>query len=145
MSSAMPKEGKRYRYMDQLFWARNGLIQIEDQRDGSHKTVSMKEFAKRAFDLNRQISHMAYSSERVELERGLNDAMECLKEARAQGDPMNPAVAHQVAKDNRTIGGMMDGGAARLTAPTPNRTIFIPNVGNGTLIEGHKYPKDLSF
>lgn len=136
MSDKAPnKEGKRYAYQDQIFYAWNGRVAIEDQRDGNFKTMSAPEFFARAISFNAAVKKASpaalYPDERAEMQ-GLVIAMcECVKEARAQGDPSDPEVMKQVSKENRPISVSMGnpGADARLTHAAKHGTspvYFLP-------------------
>jgi len=85
--------GKRmYRYKQQLFGARGGLIMIFDERDGSRTTATCDEFQARAEALGLEAAHCVYADERKALEDAANCMEACAAEAAAQGDPTDPAV-----------------------------------------------------
>ena len=97
----MNKEGKRYRFRNQLYWACNGRIFIEDQDTGDFKSKSRREMLERADSFNQSISHCHWADEREELHRTVHDLIDCIKEAREQGDPHEPGVIAQVGRESR--------------------------------------------
>lgn len=94
---------KVYKYGQMEFWAEDGLIQIQDGRDGSHKTETTKVMRGRAKALFEEAGRSTYNDEKNKLLEVARDIMLCIQEAREQGDPTDPGVIAQLAHDNRKI------------------------------------------
>ncbi len=92
-------ESKRYKFRGLLFWASNGLIRIEDQLTGEFNSITRKEALLRAKAINEEISNVVYGDEREELHRAVENLIEVVKEAKAQGDPTNPEVLRAAGKE----------------------------------------------
>jgi hypothetical protein len=122
-----PRVGKKYRFRNQEFQAINGLVHIEDRQTGDFKAVTQAEMVARAIGFRDALKHIDYPDEREELSRCVLAIRDCVLEAKNQGDPMDPEAAKQVARENRPIQGMMDGGAVRLRPPTGQKKSFILN------------------
>jgi hypothetical protein len=104
----MEKIGKHYKFRDQEFWAQNGLIYQLDYRDTCETderftAATRAEFAARIIALNDQAKHEKYADEREELFTFVEQACKAVKEAKHQGDPMDPEAAKQVAMENKRV------------------------------------------
>lgn len=102
MKTAPVKEGKHYRFRNQEFWAQNGRVWIEDQRDGEFKSMTSAEFAARAIAFGRSLKekwHCFYEDERTELSNCVQAMCACVKETFDQGDPHQEGVSRRVARD----------------------------------------------
>lgn len=102
------KKGERYIFRDQEFWANNGLIYIMDYRDhvkddDRFAVATRAEFAARAIALNDQARGEKYADERWELNNLVVEMCSAVKDAKRQGDPMDPQAAKQKAYDNRKL------------------------------------------
>lgn len=126
MAKIQQKEGRRYRFRDQEFYAYNGRIAIENQVTGEYKTISRVEFVARAVGFNEVLKRDAllYPDERAEMARLVTSMCECNREARAQGDPDAPGVMKQVARDNRVIQAGIDDKPVHLPKIMPGKKIF---------------------
>lgn len=109
----MTKEGKHYRFEDVEFWAEDGLIFIEDHKDGEFKIDTCRDFAMRAHAINeaarREYQRGKYPSEHKRLVDCVCNMRDCFKEAREQGDPMDPRVVAQQYRERRKATLIKDG------------------------------------
>jgi len=93
------RKGRCYRYKDLVYYAYNGLVAMEDERDGSWVVILPDDIDARA-DALEQILRRTPQSRGVAYERDLyretkntiNDMRQCAKEARDMGDPSDPLV-----------------------------------------------------
>ena len=125
MSKNTFKQGPRYKFKDQVFWAEGGLICIENQNNGDFKVITRAEAAARIICLNDELPHFQYADERDELCRCVVNMCEAIKEAKRQGDPTNPEVAKQLIREKKRTSVLFDF--------TPNKdvsnyTLILPNV-----------------
>jgi hypothetical protein len=95
------REGKHYKHDDLEFWPEDGLIYIEDRRNGDYNVVSCNDFAQRARAINGEAKRAKYPSDRDNLNDWVLKMHECWKEAKTQGDPMDPEIAKQRYKERR--------------------------------------------
>lgn len=91
--------GRRYSFRGLQFWAELGLVRLEDQKDGSYFVITRREALLRAQAINEEISHSSYASERSELQNLVQNMIECVKEAKTQGDPMDMEVRQSKSKE----------------------------------------------
>src|SRR5437764_38910 len=99
----MKKIGTKYKFKNQIFWAEDGMICIEDQRDGDFKCLSRTEAFERAKIFNEELRHTTYPDERDELCRCVVGLRDAYFEAKTQGDPTDPIVRKQKLKDMRKV------------------------------------------
>ena len=106
------KRGNRYEYLSLIFWPENGFIYIEDKDDGSFTTCSRRDWLERASSFNADAQRRGYIATRAGNEwkkmtaAQERDAMislvecmlECAKQAKAQGDPLDPKVVAHIRK-----------------------------------------------
>ena len=118
--SLLPKKptkvGGRYEYLSLTFWAENGFIYIEDRDDESFTTCNRRDWLDRARAFNQDAQRLgsmateagnAWKKQTAAQER---DAMlslvecmlACAKQAKAQGDPMDPKVIEHIKKHEMT-------------------------------------------
>lgn len=100
----LPKAGRVYRYKALLFWAQGGLVCIEDtSAEGEFKTVTAAEFAARVITVRRLLERHAhkYADERNEDWNFIVNGAACVKEARRQGDPFDPAVLEELLRSRK--------------------------------------------
>jgi hypothetical protein len=77
-------------------WAERGMIRIEDSRDNSYSTVTIKDFALRVAALNDMIKNSMSTdpyygyNEIVELQRLIDGYVSIMRKAQEQGAPDNP-------------------------------------------------------
>lgn len=129
MSKHKFKQGPRYKFRNQEFWAEGGLICIENQCNGDFKVITRAEAAARAISLNEELRYMDYPSERDELTKCVVNLCEAIKEGRRQGDPTDPEVRKQLIRDRRKISVLMPAGTS-----SSSSIGMVPGVGVGTLI-----------
>ena len=103
MDSPNLKTKNIYKYNQIEFWAEDGLIQINDERDGSQKAETSAAMRPRAKALFEEASRATYADEKRALMGAARDIMLCIQEAREQGDPTDPRAAKELAHDNRKI------------------------------------------
>ena len=100
--------GNHFLYMDQEFWAENGLIYIMDYRDGLEdddrlEILTRPTWVARWISFNDEAKRMKYPDEKAERYSLLADMAACNKMAKAQGDPMDPEAARQKALENKRL------------------------------------------
>ena len=75
-------------------WAERGMVRVEDARDNSYKTVSLRDFLLRIQALNDIIGKSSdngvYADERHKLQSMVEQYVEVARRAREQGEPENP-------------------------------------------------------
>lgn len=95
------REGKHYIHEDLEFWPEDGLIFIEDRRDGSFNVVTCYDIGQRAKAINMEAKRAKYQCDRDNLNEWVLKIHEAYKEAKTQGDPADPEVAKQKYKQRR--------------------------------------------
>lgn len=95
------KEGKHQSHEDLDFWAEDGLIVIEDKRNGDFNVVTCSDFAKRAKAINLEAKRASYPSDRDNLNDWVVKMHTVWKEARAQGDPSDLEVVKSRHRERR--------------------------------------------
>ncbi len=100
-SPVLRKEGRHYSFMDLEFWAEDGLIFIEDRRDGDFKVITCKEFVNRAKAINEEAKREFYPDDRAKLNNCVMAMHEVWKEAKSQGDAMDVNIAMKKHKERR--------------------------------------------
>lgn len=100
-SPILRKEGKHHKFMDLEFWAEDGLIFIEDRRDGDFKVITCKEFAHRADAINEEAKREYYADDRHRLNDCVLAMHEVWKEAKTQGDVTDVKIAMKKHKERR--------------------------------------------
>src|SRR4051812_17445533 len=91
----LTKEGSHYKHDQLEFWAEDGLIYIEDRRDGTFNVVTCRDFADRAEAINFEAKRAKYPSDAKNLNDWVLKMFDAWKDAKAQGDPMDVNVAKQ--------------------------------------------------
>jgi len=98
------KTGKVYRFRGLRFYAKNGFICLHDEDDGAFIVLTRREFLERAQALSDEsirLRHMAaeypakaawLSADRADIQFGINQMLECITEAKEQGDRTDPEV-----------------------------------------------------
>lgn len=126
----MPKEGKHYRFDELEFWAEDGLIFIQDHRDGSVKADTRADFVKRARAVNneaeREYKRGKYPDEHKRLVDCVINMRDAWNEAKDQGDPADPEIAIQKYREyRRSQGAVLIKGMEDLPATLPTRKLFM--------------------
>lgn len=91
------REGKKRSYMGLEFYACNGMIRLQDGRDGTVKDISASQMLERAFAVAKEITRIgpeqpdAYRT-KYTLAKMANEFEECSREAVAMGDPLDTQV-----------------------------------------------------
>ncbi|MDZ7345395.1 MAG: hypothetical protein ONA69_01225 [candidate division KSB1 bacterium] len=93
----MIRNGKRYRFRDLVFWARQGIICIENVQTGEFHTLMVRDFAARAQALLRASEFMP-PQERKEHQDFVENAIKACREAQAQGRPDDPKARGYIAR-----------------------------------------------
>lgn len=101
MGTAAPTilERKRYRYRGMEFWPEAGLVHLEDRDSGEYTVLVRREALLRARAINDTVHHYPHASERDEMHRLVSDLIDCVREAKRQGDPSDPEVAMYKARE----------------------------------------------
>lgn len=101
MSHVLIKSGKRYEHDDLIFWAEDGVVFIEDKRNGDFNVITCRDFAQRARAINGEAKRAKYPSDRDNLNDWVVKMHDCWKDAKGQGDPMEPEIARQKYLERR--------------------------------------------
>ena len=97
--SELKKVGKRRKYMDLEFWSENGLIYMEDHRDGSFQVLTRFEAFERAQQMAEEAPRMKYYDEQIALLKMVEQMCDVVQEAKDQGDPMDDEVRKQKGRE----------------------------------------------
>jgi len=100
-SPCLTKEGKHYRFRDLEMWAEEGIVVIENQKDGNIDTVFRRDIALRAAALNLEAKRAYWQEQRDELNEAVIKMHEVWKDAKQQGDPQDPEVIRQKVRERR--------------------------------------------
>jgi len=105
MAELRSQTGRRYRFRmttdfnggtiatgDLVFYAQNGMIVMEDEGNGDFFVVTRREFLERAQALNRMNSRERHADQRDKINRTVEEMICCVKDAKFQGDPLDPRV-----------------------------------------------------
>lgn len=96
--------GKCYTYRGLKFYAKSGFICLHDEETGEFYSLTRKEFLERAAALNQEAAKMRVmsaaspaqakwlSSDRADLQDGVEMMLQCTQDAKEQGDRMDPEV-----------------------------------------------------
>ena len=96
--------GKCYTFRGLKFYAQNGFVCLHDEDTGEFYVLTRKEFLLRAQALSdeaKRLRHIAatnpdkaswLSADRMDLQRAIDNMLECTKEAKEQGDRNDPVV-----------------------------------------------------
>lgn len=101
--------GKCYTFRDLKFYARNGFVCLHDEEDGAFFVLTRKEFLERAQALSdeaKRLRQMATTnpgrawivSDRLELQKAIENMVACCVEAKEQGDRNDPEVSAWFAR-----------------------------------------------
>jgi hypothetical protein len=90
-------ESKRYYFKDLMFWARNGIICVENTRTGEFNTMMVRDFAERVRAILRESEFMP-PEERKKHQDFVEDAIKVCRIAQKQGRPDILNVREHVAK-----------------------------------------------
>ncbi len=93
--------GRRYSFLDLDFWAEDGVIFIEDKRDGDFNAVTCKDFVQRAKALNEEAKRSLLPSDVQALQDCVLMMYECWKEAKSQGDPSDVEIAKRKYRERK--------------------------------------------
>ncbi len=96
--------GKCYTFRDLKFYARNGFVCLHDEEDGTFLVLTRREFLERAQALSAEAKRLRQQaadnpgrawivSDRLELQRAIENMVACCVEAKEQGDRDDPEVA----------------------------------------------------
>lgn len=100
-SSLLRQEGKRYTFQELIFWAEDGLVYIEDKRDGDFNVVTCRDFVARAKAINEEAKLSLYPSDVQQLQDCVLKMHQAYKDAKNQGDPMDVEIAKRKYKERR--------------------------------------------
>lgn len=104
-----PKTGKVYKFRGLRFYAQNGFICLHDEDDGTFLVLTRREFLERAAALSDEVKRLRVmaaenpgrkflSEDRMDIQFGIENMIECTKEAKEQGDRTDPEVDAWFAK-----------------------------------------------
>lgn len=127
--------GKCFTFKGLKFYAKNGCVCLHDEADGSFFVLTVREFLERARALSDEAKRLRelaaenpaqkwHTADRFELQRAIDNMVECCKEARNQGDRFDPKVAKWFAKHR----------------PTRRSKISLANAANFTLSQPGTLP-----
>lgn len=103
---------RTFHYKGMNFWAEGGLIHMEDKNNGEYSVVTRKDCLLRAKAINDTIQYYPHASERDEQHRLVQDLIECVRQAKDQGDPTDPEIFKQKLKEiKRSSSILLPGGA----------------------------------
>lgn len=105
----MKTKGRHYRYRKLEFWAERGLINIVDERfPPSHPRafdiILVEDFKDRLRALVGTIERWKlnqWTDERKELQKMIEDGVQCVKDAVKQGRPDDPKALAEILRDRR--------------------------------------------
>ncbi len=97
----LKKVGQHYNFQDLEFWAEDGLIFIEDRRQGDFNIVTCRDFVDRAKAINGEAKLSLYPSDVEQLQACVLKMHAAWKEAKEQGDPMDVEVAKRKYRERR--------------------------------------------
>lgn len=83
---------KPHRFRDLVFWAEDGAIVMQNEDTGRVTIMPVKEFLVRLQALNRGNTREHRPDEREELASAVEAGIRIAREAKAQGDPLDPKV-----------------------------------------------------
>lgn len=101
---AEAKTGKCYTFRGLKFYAQNGFVCLHDDQTGEFFVLTRKEFLQRAQALSEEAGRMRVmaaenpskapwlSADRADLIRAVEEMIACTREAKEQGDRMDPTV-----------------------------------------------------
>ncbi len=104
MFDTLWKEGPHYRQEKCEFWAEDGLIFLEDERDGTFAIITCADIKARAVALYKEAKRAAnagYMDSRDNLNEWVIKLGEVWKDAKDQGDPCDIEVAKERYKQRR--------------------------------------------
>ena len=122
------KKDKRYRFRKLEFWAEKGMVCVIDERfnendERSFNVVPRVEFLKRTAAINEELKRhtFKYADERNEYLGFIENSIKVLRQAKEQGDPLDPRSLEQFFRDRRRSY-VYGNGTARsaITAATPS-------------------------
>jgi hypothetical protein len=132
---SLPPPGHFFKYGRFVFWAQCGVICLEDQYTGELHTQSIRDFIERAMILRIYLNrHMyKYADERNRDDNYVWDARRCAREAKAQGDPLDPVAVETMLRQRRRVFLYMGEGSGRVVylncttaAESPERAKDLP-------------------
>jgi hypothetical protein len=135
----MAKVGTRFYHDDIEFWAENGLIYVEDHRDDTFNAITIKDALQRAACLSVEARRIKAkgalaAEDRKHLLDCIDNLVTACKQARTQGDPMDPKVIDDLRKQrkkNILLPGPNAGGKKEILLP--NGEVAGPSPKKGSL------------
>ncbi len=97
------KAGRHYKFQDLEFWAEDGLVYVEDRRNGDFNVITCRDFVQRAKAINEEAKLSLYPSDVEELQSCVLKMYQVYKDAKSQGDPMDVAIAKRKYKERRKV------------------------------------------
>jgi len=83
---------KPHRFRDLVFWAEGGAVVVQNEGTGRVTILPVREFLVRLRALNRGNTREHRPDEREELASAVEAGIRIAREAKAQGDPVDPKV-----------------------------------------------------
>lgn len=114
----MAREGTRFRFGPEVFWAERGMIRIENRHTGEYRVVMVRDFLLRARAILRGSERLTnWPRLRNRLQTFVEQAIMACRQARDQGRPDDPKAAADVAKERGKlvlgVGSVVDTSAGR--------------------------------
>lgn len=102
----MAKVGTRFYHDDIEFWAEHGLIYVEDHRDNSFQAITIRDALQRAAVLSVEARRVrgkgpVSAEDRKHLLDCVDNLIQACRQARTQGDPMDPKVIEDLRKQRK--------------------------------------------
>ena len=88
----------KVKYKRLMIWAEKGFVRMEDQDTGEFITITRRDALLRAKAINDGLVDK-WPSERVEGQRLVSGLIDVIKEAKVQGDPMDPVVMEEMIRE----------------------------------------------
>lgn len=109
-------------FLDQKYWAEGGLVRIVDERTGEYESLSTGQFQEHIRAFVAALKRMPNGSAKTQLARNIEKWLECLEEAKNQGDPTIPQVRREILREKGNgrivVPGHCKAGSSPLAKPT---------------------------
>jgi hypothetical protein len=84
-----------HRFRDLVFWAEGGAVVLQNEATGEVSVLPVKTFLERLLALNLANTRERHIDEREELSSAVEAGVRIAREAKDQGDPLDPKVIEQ--------------------------------------------------
>jgi hypothetical protein len=108
------RQGRRYRFRQETFWAERGMICIENRHTGDFECLTVRQFLAQLDAVNQGISRIPdrYWDEREEHHAFVSNGIQACREAKAQGRPDDPKAVADMIKAHRSTQVLLSGSSA---------------------------------